>query len=116
MNMKVICNAMCRDKGNGIKTRKLETILSRLKSYGIKPETGKRIPFTWDIYEKCRYGITCPDLKQTESRNIILTREIDKYLIPLAESKDIRKMQEILQLLRGDFPSAYNYVNQMIRR
>ncbi len=110
-----ICLMCHSDKGSH-KLNKLRKMLDIL-SVAQKSKGAKRscpIAEYLVIYDRCRYGIWCPELDrvQNESRN--LGRRIQKAI---EETDETYFIDSLLELMRGDFPQAYRILElEKVRR
>ncbi len=105
--------AICHDKQNDMRARKLEKIREIL--YDVDNRINGRIKrFNWGYGQKCRYGMPCPELQRTANRETMLIREIEPKLNNVLLGTDVRLKRMLLEQLRGDFPSVYVEVERTL--
>jgi len=109
--MNQIC-LMCRQTSSNTKIQKLHTIKHRIELSDIKPSS-KIDHFMWSSNIRCKYGITCPKIQQLNREMNNLCKQIEPYLIAVSECDDANTYHDILQLMRGDFPSVYSKMEKL---
>jgi hypothetical protein len=105
---------MCRQLSSNTKLQKLQLIKQRLNQFKVEPSKTTE-HFMWGSNIRCKYGITCPKLQKMNRDISTLCKQIEPYLISVTKSNDSKTYYEILQLMRGDFPSAYSKMERMYR-
>ena len=93
---------LCNDKNhNQYETalQHLERIVSRSKEDNTDP-----ISFNWDISTHCRYGITCPILRQTDQKAQMRASQLESRMAYIARYDTGSLYHSMMQGLRGYFP------------
>ena len=107
--------AVCRENpADPIKSRikRISDILRR-----VEPTRDNRQSFNWDLNVKCKYGLKCFDAEKTISSIKRTINEIDAKLVTVAtDPEEERTYHQVLQLLRGQFPSVYNQLERLHRK
>ena len=113
-NRHPIC-MMCHEKNDTKYLHKLNH-LERLLHNAIHSKDlvkYRYINFMWGIHSHCRYGIHCPTLSNNDSKANRIANDLEAYIVTAALSDDKQLYHDILQLLRGEFPSVYRLVEDI---
>lgn len=102
----------CHNNKTEQKKRKLNTIRQLIIRHRVKPSS-ERYYFVWGAATRCEYGIPCSKLDIANSSINNLCREIEPYLISIARIGKEDLYYQILNLLRGDFPSVYKEMEKI---
>lgn len=107
MNNKV-CLTCHKDNSIEMTVRNLDRLLARTDSYE------GRIPyFNWNVQLKCKYGMYCSDLKQTEHRLTQILTKLEPKIMTIVTTKDELLYFPLLRNLQGYFPAVYKQVEQL---
>ena len=68
--------------------------------------------FNWNFSAKCKYGLKCPDAEKIIFKLERDLNDINAKLVTVALDSEPKLYYQILQLLRGYFPTVYN---QLVR-
>ena len=100
---------VCHDKNAGYQYyNKISRIYDLLVANDIEPVPGPlHYGFDMDANFHCRYGLHCPQMEQEKSRIRMTALQLDPIMYALSQSDNKSLQQEVLQLLRGDYPCVY---------
>lgn len=65
------------------------------------------------VHSNCRYGLSCSTLTDFDNECNAVARRIASRVITAAVMEDESIYHQILELCRGDFPMAYNYIENI---
>ena len=101
---------MCHDKNNSHTESKLRRMEMMLREVEPVEDSSylRRHSFNWSIHHRCKYGISCNDLRNADIRCNDIARRLEDKLVAVAMSDDNQLYFEMLQMLRGDFPNIYH--------
>ena len=112
MAHKTMCMA-CHKKHDTAQLDKLHRMRYETTHKQIAASNERHHSFMWGIYSHCPYGIACSDLNRTDSQANQIARELEPYLITIAQNDDETLYHQMLQYLRGDFPSVYHTLERI---
>ena len=68
--------------------------------------------YNWDVHERCKYGMMCGKLQSFEHENMNLVLSIEPLITGLLVNGTKAQLQQLLQLLRGEFSAVYSQVER----
>lgn len=104
----IICQ-LCRQTDHaGDKLRQIENFIRKTR---IQPVKINNYRYDWFSEARCRYHIPCNKLNSYNRENDRIEKHIEPYITAIAESGNKTLIHELLNLLRGDYPSVYHMVD-----
>lgn len=94
---------------------RLDEMLSRLNLdiKGIK----NHLRFNWGSADKCKVGMMCNKTNENQRYYDRYTHELNlKLSAAIEQLKDEKVYHEVLNILRGKFPSVYTYFEREYRK
>ena len=107
---------ICRARNNTEIRDRLLLIERNIKDAEVTKDTleaGRGVTFLWDIHVRCRYGFSCLERMQYKNYCKEIARGLEDKLIAVAVGDDEGKYHNVLNLLRGYFPSAHRVLSMV---
>lgn len=110
------CNFMCSLTKERQKPERLKIIIRFLESKGAKPERfcereviKNGFTHSFEEFVNCKYGLVCPKTSEINGQLRSLGRQAEILLMSyFKENPDMSEVRELLRLMQGIFPAAYN--------
>lgn len=108
---------VCRQKQQSVKLMQLQRLQTLFRGTSLTvSKRAKRLYWNWDIQERCRYGMFCPELKRQEIAARQLVDTVETYFAALIEEQDDALYHQTLEMLRGHFPRVYRELERQYQR
>lgn len=104
---------ICRQKTDTLKLLKLQRLYNQLRSLNVD-ESQSSYQFSWNNYSRCRYGLSCNELRQYDQKCNSICRQLNPYIEAVASDPDNKRDYiTILDCCRGDYPQVYHEVERL---
>lgn len=99
---------ICHNQGDTLKKTKLQRIERLVEDLDETVDIRYNLSFGFHVHSHCRFGISCSKLSSFDSECNRIIDRIHNKIITAAVMDDDRIYRKILELCRGDFPTAYH--------
>lgn len=103
-----VCLTCHKDNSLEMAVKNLDRLLARTDLY-----EGKIPYFDWNVQLKCKYGMYCSDLKQTERKLTQILNKLEPKIMTIVTTKDTILYYPLLRNLQFYFPSVYKQVEKL---
>ena len=105
---------VCHDKRFHSQLDKINQLEQLIRLQKIDIDRHKRYAsFTWFINKKCQFGMPCQTLQSKNREALAKASMLEPYLNEIAESDNITLYHNVLNILRGNFPSVYRHMEEL---
>jgi hypothetical protein len=109
------CQYVCRYKAD--KVERMKVIKRLMENKDLKDFMYSNYRhFNWGTVDKCKFGVTCDKVTKANIEFKRLSNELDELLSAYIEKPCHEHYYDILNLLRGYFPSVYKQFEMAIIR
>lgn len=107
-----ICS-ICKQKNHSHKLKKLQLLEQKLQN--VKPDDST-LHYHWFTDDKCKYGLSCPKLKQTSMQMKQIIHNVEPKILTVIKMQDDKIFHEILQICHSDFTLVYKNVEKLYNK